>query len=181
VVAKPTKRMRSSNWSEVNMLRWREGKMMPMGGQAQLAQSTGAAGTYQFASKCRKIHGWFDLNSEYHIAYLCETNLYVDTGGVLYDITPAGGIAGPSGTVGGYGDGVYTIPPGGPVDNYGTPRPIPSSVAITKVPDAYSLDNFGSILYAMTSADQRLLMWDPSGGSNLGAESALMDATLRDR
>ena len=45
---------------------------------------------------------------------------------------------------------------------YGTPRSIPGSVAITKVPDAYSLDNFGSILYAMTSADRRLLMWDPA-------------------
>ena len=42
--------------------------------------------------------------------------------------------------------------------------PIPRSVAITKVPDAYSLDNFGSILYAMTSADSRLLMWDPAVG-----------------
>ena len=30
--------------------------------------------------------------------------------------------------------------------------------------DAYSLDNFGSILYAMTSADGRLLMWDPAVG-----------------
>ena len=33
-----------------------------------------------------------------------------------------------------------------------------------KVPDAYSLDNFGSILYAMTSPDGRLLMWDPAVG-----------------
>jgi hypothetical protein len=35
---------------------------------------------------------------------------------------------------------------------------------ITSVPDAFSLDNFGAILYAMTSADGRLLMWDPAVG-----------------
>jgi hypothetical protein len=49
-------------------------------------------------------------------------------------------------------------------DWFGRERAIFSSVAITKVPDAYSLDNFGSILYAMTSADGRLLMWDPAIG-----------------
>ena len=48
---------------------------------------------------------------------------------------------------------------------YGTQRTIPGSVAITKIPDAYSLDNFGSILYAMTSNDSRLLTWDPGIGS----------------
>ena len=66
----------------------------------------------------------------------------------------------PSGLVGGFGDGFYDV------DTYGTPRSIPGSVAITKVPDAYSLDNFGSsILYAMTSArTSRLLMWDPAVG-----------------
>ena len=47
---------------------------------------------------------------------------------------------------------------------YNEPRAIPSPVAITKVPAAYSLDNFGSVLYAMTSDDGRLLMWDPAVG-----------------
>jgi hypothetical protein len=159
VVAMPTKKMRSSNWSEVNLVRWREGQLMPMGGQAQLANPTGSPGNYQFASRCKQIHGWYDLTGQYHIAYLSETNLYVDTGGTLVEITPAGGITAPAGLVGGFGDDLYSA------DDYGTPRAIPSSVAITKVPDAYSLDNFGAILYAMTSADQRLLMWDPGAGA----------------
>jgi hypothetical protein len=163
VVAMATKKMRSSNWSEVNFVRWREGQLTPMGGQALLVQADGASGTYQFASRCKRIHGWFDLAGEYHIAYLCETNLYVDTGGVLIDITPADGMAAPAGLVGGYGDLLYMNPPP-PDDLYGTPRSIPSSVAITKIPAAYSLDNFGSILYAMTADDGRLLMWDPAVG-----------------
>ena len=160
-VARPTKKMRSSNWAEVNLVRWREGQLTPMGGQALLINPDGS--DYRFASRCKKIHGWFDLTGEYHIAYLCEQNLYVDTGGTLTDITPADGMTAPAGLVGGYGDLLYMNPPP-PDDLYGTPRSIPSSVAITKIPAAYSLDNFGSILYAMSSDDGRLLMWDPAVG-----------------
>ena len=158
VVAMPTKKMRSSNWSEVNLVRWREGQLTPMGGQAQLSNLVGGVEQYVFASRCKAIHGWFGLDGQYHIAYLCEANLYVDTGGTLTEITPTGGIVAPSGLVGGYGDDLYDL------DDYGTPRSIPGSVAITKIPDAYSLDNFGSVLYAMTSSDGRLLMWDPAVG-----------------
>jgi hypothetical protein len=151
VVAKPTKQMRSSNWSEVNLVRWREGQMAPVGGQAQY--------NYSFASRCKLIHGWYGLDSVYHIAYLCETNLYVDTGGGLTDITPAGGLTPPAPYgVGGYSDGNYND------GTYGTPRPLPTVIAMDKVPDAWSLDNFGAILLAMTSPDGRLLQWDPAAG-----------------
>jgi hypothetical protein len=158
VVATPTKAMQSTNYSEVNLVRWREGQLTPMGGQAQFTNQVDGVENYRFASRCKMIHGWYGLDGEYHIAYLCESNLYVDTGGTLTDITPADGITPPSGLVGGFGDGLYNV------DTYGTPRTIPGSVAITKVPDAYSLDNFGAILYAMTSSDSRLLMWDPAVG-----------------
>ena len=53
-------------------MRWAQGQMTPIGGHKQLA--------YTFASRCRAIHGWFDLSGTYRIAYLCEANLYVDTG-----------------------------------------------------------------------------------------------------
>lgn len=158
VVAMATKKMRSSNWSEVNLVRWREGQLTPMGGQAQLTNVVGGVEKYRFASRCKAIHGWYGLDGQYHIAYLCEANLYVDTGGALTDISPTPPLTPPAGLVGGYSDGPYNV------DTYGTPRSIPGSVAITKIPDAYSLDNFGSILYAMTSADGRLLMWDPAVG-----------------
>ena len=245
VVATATKKQRSSNWAEVNLVRWRESQLQPMGGQAKLSNIVGGTEMYQFASRCKLIHGWFGLDGVYRIAYLCELHLYVDVGGTLYDISPTVPIAPPTGLVGGFGDGVYsrnillnaasgwvagatTIQmPAGPgavlpgmqvydmtkaaaegdktkivgvvasysgttltltsgaliagsagdvldFDWYGKQRVIPTSVAITKVPDAYSLDNFGSILYAMTSGDNRLLRWDPAAGapgpSNLAAE-----------
>jgi hypothetical protein len=226
VVSTATKKQRSSNWSEVNLVRWREAQLTPMGGQALLINPDGS--NYRFASRAKKIHGWFDLTSQYHVAYLCEQHLYVDTGGTLTDITPSGGLVAPAGLVGGYGDLLYNqgtqlvaaasfttaspnitmttgsggVPVGVNVFNvtknqnvgtvstytgtalvltanalsagsagdvlnfsaYNEPRGIPSSVAITKIPAAYSLDNFGSILYAMTSDDGRLLMWDPAVG-----------------
>ena len=173
VVAKPTKQMRSTAWAEVNLMRWVEGQLSPVGGQVQYA--------YNFASRCKKIHSWFDLSQIYHVAYLCEANLYVDTGGVLTDITPLSGLSPvaygdgaygvgpysgaptygltpPSPTVGGYNDGPYGS------GAYGGSWPTSETILLDEVPHAWSLDNFGSILYAMTSPDGRLLMWDPAVG-----------------
>ena len=202
-------------------MRWVEGQMAPVGGQSQY--------NFTFASRCKRIHGWFGLDQIYHIAFLCEQHLYVLTGGALTDISPTTPITPPTlAGQGGYGDGSYNVGmqlatagawsagataitmvanPGwvqptmdiynvtknlhvGKVltytgtaltlaagadnagssgdqlmfDWYGEPRAIDPVVAVDKVPSAYSLDNFGSILYAMTSADGRLLMWDPAVG-----------------
>jgi len=152
VVSTATKKMRSSNYSEVNMVRWVEGRLEPVGGQSKF--------TYSFASNCRAIHTWYDLSGVQHIAYLCETNLYIDTGGTLTEITPPGGISDP--TVpgfGGYSDGLYSA------GTYGTPRPETGILAETVLPSAWSLDNFGQILLAQTSSDGRLLQWNPANGS----------------
>ena len=49
-------------------------------------------------------------------------------------------------------------------DWYGFGRPTNTISLIETLPDVYSLDNFGQVLYAMTSVDGRLLKWDPSVG-----------------
>jgi hypothetical protein len=154
VIATATKKMSSTNYSEVNMVRWTEGQLAPIGGQSKYA--------FTFASRCKAVHGWWGLDQIFRTAYLCEANLYVDVGGsgVLTDITPSDGIRPPTPpTEGGYGDGAYNT---GPPDTYGTPRTIGADAAIDRVPDAYSLQNFGAILLAMTSSDGRLLSWDPA-------------------
>ena len=152
VVATATKKMQSSNYAEVNMVRWVEGQLAPIGGQSKY--------NFTFASRCKRVHGWYDLGQAHHTAYLCESNLYVETGGALFDITPAGGIVAPTPpSQGGYGDGLYND---GPPNTYGTPRTLGSDAAIDRLPDAFSLSNFGAVLMAMTSADGRLLHWDPA-------------------
>ena len=152
VVATATKNMRSSNWAEVNLMRWVEGRMTPVGGQAQYK--------YNFASRCRAIHSWYDLNGVLYIAYLCESNLYVDVGGALTEITPVGGMNVPVIGAGGYGEGAYSDG----TYNYGESPPLSTIQLLDQLPDAYSLDNFGQVLLAMTSADGRLLQWTPSAG-----------------
>ena len=160
VVATATKKMQSTNYAEVNMVRWSAantsnvaaGQLAPVGGQTKY--------NFVFASRCKAVHGWYDLSQVYNVAYLCESNLYVDRGGILLDISPAAPIVPPTPpSVGGYGDGAYNT---GPPDTYGTPRVIGADAAIDRVPDAFSLNNFGAILLAMTSADGRLLFWDPA-------------------
>ena len=163
VVATATKKMRSSNWAEVNLCRWVEGQLAPVGGQAQYA--------YSFASRCRAVHGWYGLDGIHYIAYLCEQNVYVDTGGVLSDITPVDGMVAPVGPgIGGYSDGEYSE------GLYSTERPS-SLIPIDVLPNAWSLDNFGQILLAMTSPDGRLLQWDPSGGGTGIAPAAMTEVT----
>ena len=133
--------------------------MSPVGGQSQY--------NFSFASRCKRVHGWFGLDQIYRVAYLCERHLYVDTGGTLVEITPVDGIQPPTPvSEGGYGDSFYND------DEYGTPREISAVAALDKVPSAYSLDNFGFILYAMTSADGRLLKWDPAVGGPAAVQVA---------
>ena len=128
--------------------------MSPVGGQSQY--------NFSFASRAKKIHGWFGLNQDYYVAFLCEAHLYVLTGGALIDISPTPPINPPTPVgAGGYGDDIYNSS-----QPYGMPPVISAVAAQDKVPSAYSLDNFGSILYAMTSSDGRLLMWDPAVGGN---------------
>lgn len=154
VVAKPTKKMRSGNYSEVNMIRWVEGRLAPVGGQSPL--------NYTFASRCRAIHSWFDLNGVYHIAYVCEAHVYIETGGVLTDVTPSD-LGGPVAVGGGYGDYNYSF------DTYGTPRSIitPPAKISANIPPMWSVDNFGALLLVMLSTDRRLLQWDPAVGGKL--------------
>ena len=160
VVATPTKKIRSSNWAEVNLVRWTQGQLAPVGGQSQY--------NFTFASRCKAIHSWYDLNGIFYTAYLCEQHLYVDDGGgVLKDISPTPPLEGPPDPgVGGYGDLLYGA------DFYGTPRDHSTILGLDKIPYAWSLDNFGQVLLAMTSLDGRLLQWQPGAPQATVVEAA---------
>jgi hypothetical protein len=134
-------------------MRWIEGELQPVGGQSIF--------NWTFASRCKMIHGWYDLAGGYHVAYVCEQNVYVDSGAALIEITPAGGWpAPPLPAQGGYGDLNYSD------DNYGTPRASGQILAIDKVPNVWSVDNFGQMLLVMYSVDGRLLTWNPTTTAN---------------
>lgn len=147
----PTKASRSANWRETNLMRWVGGAITPIGGWEKISYNI------PFASRIREIHSWLGNDGTKYTAYLCEQHCYVEVGDTLLDISPTVPIVPPyDGSVldGGYGEDLYNY------DEYGTPRPEqPRSKSITP---SYTLDNWGDQLLAMTSADGRLMFWDPA-------------------
>jgi hypothetical protein len=62
---------------------------------------------------------------------------------------------------------------------YSEPR-ASSLIPIDVLPNAWSLDNFGQVLLAMTSLDGRLLQWDPGGGGTGVPPAAMTEVTSAD-
>ena len=90
VVAKSTKQMSSTNWSEVNLMRWVEGQMGPVGGRRDSAhQQRGLRLRLRLPlpSDPRLVRPHRGL--PYRL--LVRGHLYVDIGGVLIEITPCCG------------------------------------------------------------------------------------------
>lgn len=146
VVAKPTPAENSAFWREVNLVRWDNDVMLPVGGWA----NSGLTGpTYNI----RAIHSWVTADGNEWTAYLTEGELFVEIAGELYDVSPTPPIALPS-TGGGYSAGPYNA------SSYGSPR-VGGTTNLKPIGTAFTLDNWGDNLMAMSSADGRLLEWVP--------------------
>jgi len=136
------------NWRDANLIRWENGTTVkPVGGWEQVPYAT------PFASRVRAMHRWTSNQGIVYTAYLCEQHCYVDSGGVLTDITPAGGMAPLTGDAAGYGELSFNL------SSYGTTRPGLSTMQ--KFSPAFSINNWGEYLLVMTSYDGRLLQWKP--------------------
>lgn len=83
VVNTASKANKSTNWREVNLIRWTGDTTRPIKGW----ENTGVG---PFASRVRKIFKWADNALNEYTAYLCEKNLYVQIFDELRDITPTG-------------------------------------------------------------------------------------------
>lgn len=153
VVDRRSLRSNQANWSEVNLVRWSDGDMFPVGGWEAFAYP-------DTASPIRNIHKWTSNDGHQITAYLCESHCYIDMGdSVLVDITPVGGISPPPiAGAGGYGDSDYGT------DEYGTTRDAANRTEVAT--PAYTLENWGEELRAMTSSDGRLLSWSPATPSS---------------
>ena len=148
VVRSSTAAGTGAQWHDSHLMRWVLGRLRPVGGWEKLDLT--------FASPIRAMHVWVDQNSVERVGILCERHLYVFEGSdTLRDVTPIGGIAGPSNTLttGGYGNDPYDIGP------YGTPRE--GRPDRRKVGEIWRLANWGEDLLAMASPDGRLLRWVP--------------------
>jgi hypothetical protein len=138
-----------ANWRDSNLMRWDNGTTLkPVNGWEQIPYAMA------FASKVRATHRWVAQSGILYTAYLCEQHVYVESGGILTNITPAGGIPALGGTEAGYGELDYGE------DNYGTPRAGTST--LQKFSPAWSINNWGEDLLVMLSYDGRLLIWSPT-------------------
>lgn len=144
------------NWRDANLVRWDDGvTLKPVGGWEKITLTPLQSNGFPFASRARYMHRWVALNGIVWTAYICEQHCYVESGGTLTDITPAGGIPAPSGDAAGYGELNYNT------GNYGVD--VPGAVStLQKFSLAWSLDNWGENLLVMWSYEGKLYQWLPS-------------------
>lgn len=141
---------------DANLIRWRSGKLLPVGGWQRITSTP-------FNSPVRALFSWTDTQNVPYLAIGCEGSLRVLSGSVFTDITPDGYTGPQAGVVGGYGAYNYGALLYGD-DTDGTyPRPIST---IDYPSFSWSFDNWGEELLAVASSDGRLLRWDAGNGDS---------------
>lgn len=150
VVTAPSEAEATGSWREVNLVRWDNGVMEPIGPWERYGYATAPE------SDIRKIHEWRDNSNRQWIAYLCDGHVYVEYDGDLFDISPTPAIVSPDTdlTAGGYGDDTYDE------DDFGDGRD--TRPARKNVGPCFSINNWGENLLVMVSSDGRLIQWEPS-------------------
>jgi hypothetical protein len=136
----------TGRWYDVNLVRWTEGAMEPIGGWEVRPISV-------LTGKARSLLTWKTNGSIRLMAAGTSSKLYAVTqSNVLVDITPVGFTAGSddASTGAGYGIGTY----GGGF--YGTPRPDSGSVTAATT---WSLDTWGEYLVGCSTSDGKLYEW----------------------
>lgn len=141
-------------WYDTNLVRWREGKLEPVGGWTKYSDA-------QLTGICRGIHTWRANDATRWLALGTETNLYSAQGGTLYDITPADFTDGRAHSIPGYGYGAGIYGDA----NYGDARSTSLLIELT----TWSMDNWGQNLVACSSTDGRAVEYQRgvTGGDTL--------------
>ena len=139
--------MSQGRWRDVNLVRWHEDALRPVGGWRQ-------RGSVDISGTARSMMSWEDNSAQRYLAAGTHNKLYAITaGGATNDITPAGLTAGRvSATINtGYGGGFHGL------EEYGVPR---QDIDTLQPATVWSLDNWGEYLLAMSPDDGKLYEWD---------------------
>lgn len=136
----------TGRWYDVNLVRWTEGSMEPVGGWERRATSV-------LTGKCRGLLTW-KTNTNVRFAGLgTSSKLYAMTqSSNLVDITPVGFTAGSDDASSGAGFGIGAYGTG----YYGTPRPDAGTVTAATT---WSLDTWGEYLVGCSTSDGKLYEW----------------------
>lgn len=143
VVRQSTPLASKGRYWDANLVRWRNGQLMPVGGWQRVSAT-------QLPSPARTLFPWATNSGLRLLALGCDTKLYVLDGSTYDDITPADYVQ-TSSQVDGFGVWNYNA------EDYGTPRSVPAP-GIT-MPFSWTMDNWGEELLAVSSSDGRLLRW----------------------
>ena len=143
-------------WFDANLMRFRGGVLVPIGGNAEIP------GTVTAEGPPRDMLTWHDNKYTRWAAIGTDSKLWAynfDTK-ALYDITPAGvSSLGPPGTLLGYGLGDYGT------DTYGTQRD-PADIDPTDIAalqgDMWSIATWGEDLLIVPTQDGHLFHWSPT-------------------
>lgn len=134
-------------WYDVNLVRWKDGQLQPIGGwqrSSEVPMSAPARGGLAWRTDANTR--WLALGTAY--------GLHVSTVDDQADITPVGLVPGRVTSLFGLGFGA------GPYgeEAYGTER---SATGLVLEATVWSLDNFGNFLLALSTADGRISKWEP--------------------
>jgi hypothetical protein len=133
-----------------NLIRWRSGKLLPVGGWQRITDTP-------LDSTIRAIFPWAGTNGGVYGAIGCEDKLYVLTGSTYTDITPAGFVGADVGVYGAFGTGDY----GDTYYGLDTDPTYPRDPTQSFLPTfSWTIDNWGGDILAVASSDGRLLHWN---------------------
>ena len=147
VVRNGTQYSVGGRWFDANLVRWSSGMMLPVGGWQKQTSST-------FTGTCRGLFSWRSLGIQRYLAVGTNSKLYVwNDSGTLYDITPAGLIAGRVDAVYGlgYGTGNYNA------STFGTARAATGGAILDVA--TWSFDTWGEYLVAVAPHNGNIFEW----------------------
>lgn len=139
--------MSQGRWRDVNLVRWHEDALRPIGGWRQ-------RGSVDISGTSRSMIAWEDNSADRYLAVGTHNKLYsINAGNVTTDITPTGLTVGrvDASVNTGYGAGVYGY------EEYGVAR---QDVETLQPATIWSLDNWGEYLLAMSPDDGKLYEWN---------------------
>lgn len=136
---------------DANLIRWRGGKLEPVGGWQRITSAV-------TASTMRAVFAWTTSISDTWFAIGCDAQLYALNQSTLTDISPANLVPSDSNEAGAYGSWTYGSELYG--DDTDPTYPRPASQYYQEA-FCWSLDNWGADLLALSSSDGRLLHFIP--------------------
>lgn len=146
--------MQRGRWWNANLVRWRNGALVPVGGWDRLTETP-------MSSPSRRMLAWRSGRDVRYVAIGTDNQLLLLDQDQLIDKTPADFVPLPSVTTvqGGYGTGPYNY------STYDTPR-LDDAFGPGGNPYArgaiWSIDTFGEDILAVASSDGRLLHMSPN-------------------